>query len=129
MDGVVKASLQTRRDWSEIFALVFLPTSGAFFANFVSHKALIKNALDLYNFKALFKFLASTKFMSKWKHMSKIERLSSVEKIDFHMETEYAYMLVMMVMGLCLGLYIPMMLLVALIYFVGKFFIDRIVLR
>jgi hypothetical protein len=127
MDGAVKVTLQTRRDWSEIFAILFLPTSGAFFANFVSHKALLKNAFDLYNFRSLFSFLLATKWMQRWKHMSNLERLSSVEKIDFHMETEYAYMLVVMVMGLCLGLYMPMMLLVAMIYFVLKFIVDRIV--
>jgi hypothetical protein len=136
IDGVVKYNIQIKRDWAEIFTLLFAPTSCAFFVNFVLHKAILKNVLDLYHFGALFRYLWITLLSpfvkypldARMRVITPIRRLDAAESVDLHIETEYAYMLTVMVISLCFALSSPMILVAAIGYFVIKFVIDRVTL-
>jgi hypothetical protein len=134
IDGVVKYNIQLTRNWGEIFTLLFMPTSCAFFVNFVLHKAILKNALDLYHFGALSRYMWITlispfikyPFDKRMRQITPIRRLDAAESVDLHIETEYAYMLTVMLISICFALSSPMILVAAIGYFLIKFVIDRV---
>jgi hypothetical protein len=129
LDWISQAIMQLGS--GSVLQLQFLPVNGAFFVNLVLHFAIFKNSIDWLQPQTVLKYL----FRMKWTQplcyvrpgvlKSARERLECAEMVELNVNSEYAYMLVVMVISLTYGLLSPLVLPAAFCYFFFKHLIDR----
>jgi len=115
-----------------MFANVFLPSSGAFFVSFVLHQALLKNTLDLYMIGNLIVYGIKNSFTGRFwqktpfaRHVSPITRYDPVESAALNLSLEYSYMHLIVTIILAFAVLQPVIMVCGLFYFLYKYFVDR----
>jgi len=115
-----------------MFANAFVPSSGAFFINYVLHKALLGNTLALYKIGGLIVYFLQTRFTSRiWRKtplarfISPIERFQAAERSELELGLEYANIHLIATLVLTYCVFQPIILVCGLLYFLYKYFVDR----
>jgi len=114
----------------DTFSKIFVPESGALFINFILNKTLWGLYFTLVHLVPLLLYIAKTAFSNKnWgkrrRRISPGKVLNSVEAYFFNVETEYALSISVLAIVVCFGLYSPFILLVGLLFFILRYYVDR----
>jgi hypothetical protein len=154
ISGLVNYFLAFSNFWQAI-SLLFVPSSGTFFINFLIQQAMLKNTLALIRVDMLVYYPIKTRFSqyTKWyiyyglccfmpwcyhrhdknignRFLSPQQRLYAAEFwwIPLFTEWELPYILGASSMALVYSVFSPIILLAALLYFLFKFYLDRYVI-
>jgi hypothetical protein len=120
------------RHFTVALAKLFIPSNGAFFLNYVLQKGILSNVLALLQIGTVIAYFWTTRFTSRvfygtplYRPMTDGEKLKAAEMAGLQLELEYAQQISVIGIALCFGLFSPLVLPAALLFFVSKHLIDR----
>jgi hypothetical protein len=105
-------------------AKMFLPTSGAFFINYILQNAILKNTEDLIRTEDALWYIWKTRINIHRRPLTLAEKLKVAEFSDFSFEGEYARTLSIVALGLSFGLFSPIIMICTTFYLIVKYYVD-----
>ncbi|KAL0487925.1 hypothetical protein AKO1_015185 [Acrasis kona] len=133
VDAVIEFFVINRnKNVTVAFAKLFVPSNGAFFINYVLQRAILSNTIEMLQISSMVLYFWYTRLSSDkyagaklYRPMTPGEKLKAAEITDLRIEQEYGYICSVVGIGLCFGVFSPLILPACLLYLFVKHISDR----